>query len=202
MQERSCTSELRSRWSGRWARRASPLLTALIIAVVLLAAGCSSPRPPAPAGPAAATTSTAPGTVVLPPDTPAGIQLAWLIAAMAHLPVSDAEVNAHFDAGYLAMVSPAAVNQWLQALNEWLQAGTAAKLVSIRIDEPSMVVAIVSAGGAGPRARVGHRRQSGPDRRPGHQPRHRRAGARHVGRCRCDPPLDCPRHSSARGQRQ
>jgi len=33
----------------------------------------------------------------VPPDTPAGAQLGWLIAAMAHLPISDAEVRAHFD---------------------------------------------------------------------------------------------------------
>jgi Beta-lactamase enzyme family len=36
-----------------------------------------------------------------------------------------------------------------------LQAGTGAKLVSIKVDEPSMVAAVVSGGGAGPRARVG-----------------------------------------------
>jgi hypothetical protein len=54
---------------------------------------------------------------------------------------------AHFDAGYLAMVSPEALNQRLQGLSEWLQAGTSAKLVSIKVDERSMVVAIVSGGG-------------------------------------------------------
>jgi hypothetical protein len=36
-----------------------------------------------------------------------------------------------------------------------VQAGTGAKLISIKVDEPSMVVAIVSAGGAERRARVG-----------------------------------------------
>lgn len=70
---------------------------------------------------------------------------------MAHLPISDAAVRGHFDAGYLAMVSPEALNQWLQGLSEWLQAGTSAKLVSIKVDQHSMVVAIVSGGGAGPR---------------------------------------------------
>jgi hypothetical protein len=46
-------------------------------------------------------------------------------------------------------------NQWLQALNEWLQAKSGADLLSIRVDQPSMVAAIVSGGGAEPRARVG-----------------------------------------------
>lgn len=104
---------------------------------------------------AAACSSTGRVTEVMPPDTPAGTQLRWLVAAMSHLPVSDAEVRAHFDAGYLAMVSPATLNQWLQALNQGLHARTGAKLVSIKVGEPSMIVAIVSAGGEGPRARVG-----------------------------------------------
>ena len=71
-------------------------------------------------------------------------QFGWLIAVMAYLPMSDAEERTHFDPGYLAMVSPAALNQWLQGLNEWLEAGTGAQLVSIKVDEPSMVVAVVS----------------------------------------------------------
>jgi len=57
--------------------------------------------------------------------------------------------------GYLAMASPAALNQWLQALNEWLHARTGIKLLSIKLSESSMVVAILSDGGAGPQARVG-----------------------------------------------
>ena len=89
---------------------------------------------------------------MISPATPAGAQLEWLVAAMAHLPMSDAEVRAHFDAGYLATVSPAVLNQWLQGVNEWLEARTGAELVSIKVAEPTMVVAIVSgpvAGGRG-----------------------------------------------------
>jgi Beta-lactamase enzyme family/ORF 12 gene product N-terminal len=141
--------------SGRRGGRAWSLLAALITVVVLLVTACSSPEPPTPAGPATAGASTGPGKAFIPPDTPAGAQLGWLVEAMDHLPMSDADVRAHFDAGYLAMVGPAALNQWLQAFSEWLQAGTGAKLVSIKVDEPSMVAAVVSGGGAGPRARVG-----------------------------------------------
>lgn len=142
------------RWSAR--RGAWALPAAVVIALMLLAAACGSPgAAPPPAGPSTAGPSTGLVKAVIPPDTPAGTQLGRLVAAMAHLPISDAEVRAHFDAGYLAMVSPEVLNQWLQGLSEWLQAGTSAKLVSIKVDEPSMVVAIVSGGGAGPRARVG-----------------------------------------------
>ena len=74
-----------------------PLLAALITAVMLLAAACGSPGAPTPATPATASTSTGHAEAAVPPDTPAGAQLGWLIAAMAHLPISDAEVRAHFD---------------------------------------------------------------------------------------------------------
>ena len=116
-------------------------IASLVVAVVLLlVAACSS---------------TGPASAVIPPDTPAGTQLRWLTAMTGQLPMSDVQVREHFDAGYLTMVSPAALNQWLQALNRGLQAGDGAKLVSIKVSEPSMIVAIVSGGGAGTRARVG-----------------------------------------------
>jgi hypothetical protein len=144
-----------SRGSGARVRRVWPLLAAVVTAVVLLAAACSSPVVPTPEGGATSSSSTGPGTAVMPPDTPAGVQVGWLIGAMANLPIPDAQVREHFDAGLLAMVSPAALNEWLEAVNEWLQAGAGPKLVSIRVDEQTMVVGVVSGGGAGPQARVG-----------------------------------------------
>jgi beta-lactamase class A len=106
--------------------------------VMPLAAACSSAGPPAPAGSAKA---------VIPPDTPAGAQLRWLIAAVAHLPMSSGQVRAHFDAAFLAQVSPAALNQGLQGV-------TGVKLLSVAVSEPSTLVAIVSTGGVVPRAQV------------------------------------------------
>jgi Beta-lactamase enzyme family len=93
--------------------------------------------------------------VVTPPDTSAGAQLGWLVAAMAHLPVSEADARAHVNAGCLAMISPDGLDQWLQGLNQCLDAGGAADLVSIKVNQPSMVVALVSDGDAGRRARLG-----------------------------------------------
>lgn len=80
-----------SRRSGR-----RPFLVVLMAAAVVLAAACSSPRP------ATAAASAGPMKAVIPPDTPAGAQLRWLIAAAAHLPLSGAQIRAHFDAAYLA----------------------------------------------------------------------------------------------------
>ena len=74
-------------------------------------------------------------------------QLRWLIAAVAHLPMSDAQVRAHFDAAFLAQISPAMLNQALQG-------ATGVQLLSIQVSEPSALVAIVSTSGAIPRAQV------------------------------------------------
>ena len=123
-----------------------PFLAGLIIAVTILAA-CGSPKPPAPPGSATATATARPSKAVTLPGTPAGAQARWLIAATAHLPMSDAEVRAHFDSAFLAQVSPAMLNQGLQG-------ATAAKLVAIQVDQPRTLVAVVSAGGGGPRVQV------------------------------------------------
>ena len=137
---------LSSRRSGRRDRPAWPFLV-LMAAVVLLAAACSSPGTPTPPGPTTATASAGPAKAVIPPDTPAGAQLRWLIAAVAHLPMSGAQVRAHFDAAFLAQVSPAMLNQGLQG-------ATGVKLLSIQVSEPSTLVAIVSISGVIPRAQV------------------------------------------------
>ena len=74
-------------------------------------------------------------------------QLRWLIAAAAHLPISGAQVRAHFDAAFLAQVSPAMLNQGLQA-------ATGVQLLSIQVSEPGTLIAIVSTRGVLPRAQV------------------------------------------------
>ena len=114
-------------------------LVMLMAAVMLLAAACSSP------GPATGAAST--GPAVNPPDTPAGAQLRWLIAAVAHLPISGAQIRAHFDSAFLAQVSPAMVNQALQG-------ATGVKLLSIQVSEPDELIATVSTSGVLPRAQV------------------------------------------------
>ena len=119
----------------------------LMAAVALLAGACSSPGTPTPPGPTTGAASARPAKAVIPPDTPAGAQLRWLIAAVAHLPMSGAQVRAHFDAPFLAQVSPAMLNQALQG-------ATGVKLLSIQVSKPSTLVAIVSTSGVIPRAQV------------------------------------------------
>jgi beta-lactamase class A len=61
--------------------------------------------------------------------------------------MSDAQVRAHFDAAFLAQVSPARLNQVLAE-------APGVKLVSVETSEQSTVVAVVSTSGAIPRAQV------------------------------------------------
>ena len=124
-----------------------PLLVALMVAVTLLAAACSPSGAPTTRQSATAVGSTRPGKAVVPPDTSAGAQLRWLLAAMAHLPLSDGQVRVHFDTAFLAEYSSA-------VLNEELQAAPGAELLSVQVSELDTVVAFVSAGGAAARAQI------------------------------------------------
>jgi hypothetical protein len=114
---------------------------------MLLAAACSSPGAPASAGPAAQSSSSESGKAVVAPDTLAGAQLRWLIAALPRLPLSDAELRAHFNLSLLTMVGGTA------GLNDSLQSPAAAQLLSVKLSEPSTVIALVSFG-PGPPVRV------------------------------------------------
>jgi beta-lactamase class A len=126
------------RRSGARGRSVRASLAALAAAVLLLTVACSSPGRPASVRPAR--TSAGPAKAVTPPDTPAGAEFRWLTAAMARLPLPDAQVRAHFDAAFLGQVSPAAVNQMLEAT-------ISLDLLSVRVSEPSTLVASVSTGG-------------------------------------------------------
>ena len=138
--------------SGRCnrSRPGGSALAALIAAVVLLASACSpsaAPAKSAPAKPAKSATATRPAKVVAPPGTPAGAQLQWLLAAMAHLPLSGAQVRAHFDSAFLAESSPAVLNQALQTTS-------GAELVLVQVSELNTVIALVSAGGTAAQAQI------------------------------------------------
>ena len=104
------------RRSNRPGRSAWPFLVALIVAVVLVAAACSSPGAAAPVRSAAAAPA-GPAKAVIPPDTPAGAQLRWLIGALARLPLPDAQVRAHFDAAFLAQALLRAPHQLWDGLD-------------------------------------------------------------------------------------
>jgi len=92
--------------------------------------------------------SPPPARPAVPPGTPAGAQLRWLIAAAAHLPLSDAQVRAHFDPAFLAQVSPTVINEAL------LQEAISIRLLAVKVSELSTVVAEVSTYHGTSRAQV------------------------------------------------
>jgi len=141
-------SELRARRSIRRGRPARPFLVALMIAVAFLAAACTSPKPQAPGGLPTAAGSPQPARPAVLPDTPAGAQFRWLIAAAAHLPLSDAQIRAHFDPAFLAQVSPTVINEAL------LQEAITIRVLAVKVSELSTLVADVSTYHGSSRAQV------------------------------------------------
>jgi hypothetical protein len=131
----------------RWpARRLALRLVGPLAAVALLATACTGSQKPASVGETTAAPSASPGKTVAPPATRAGAQLRWLTAELARLPMSAAQVRAHFDQAFLAQVSPAGLNQALEAVIR-------IDLLSIQVSRPDTLVANVLAGG-GERAQV------------------------------------------------
>jgi beta-lactamase class A len=71
---------------------------------------------------------------------------------MADLPMSNGQIRAHFNARYLTVMSPEALNELLEKVVG--PKPVSIKLVSIKVDEPSMVAAVIATGGAVPQDRL------------------------------------------------
>src|SRR5579859_7840854 len=123
----------------RWpSRRLALRLAGPLTAVTLLAAACTGSGKPASVGETTAAPSASPVKTVAPPATRAGAQFRWLTAELARLPMSDAQVRAHFDQAFLTQVSPAGLNQALEAVIRL-------DLLSIQVSQPTTLVANVLA---------------------------------------------------------
>jgi beta-lactamase class A len=84
--------------------------------------------------------SAAPGPL---PDSPVGTQLTWFLGAVASAPLADSVIEAHFDASFLAKVSPTTLNS---VLTQDVPS-SAASLVAIVSEEPASLVVVASFGG-------------------------------------------------------
>jgi uncharacterized protein len=135
------------------------LLAVALLTVVAFGAACGGSNAATPTSTSASAPSTAPassttatssapstgssstvaGSVSLP-DTPAGRQAAWFLTAVAHLPISDSDAQAHFDSAFLAQVSPAMLNQTLAGAKD-------VELVSVQSNDPNSLVMVVSTSG-------------------------------------------------------
>ncbi len=80
------------------------------------------------------------------PSTPAGKQAAWLVGALAHLPIPAAQITAHFDHAYLASVpapAPAALNASFVGLHNL-------RVDSVTTSTTSTIVFVVTVNGKTP----------------------------------------------------
>jgi beta-lactamase class A len=91
-------------------------------------------------GLAATGSSAAPGPV---PDSPVGTQLTWFLGAVADAPLADSVIETHFDASFLATVSPTTLNS---VLTEDVPS-SGASLVAIVSEEPTSLVVEATFGG-------------------------------------------------------
>jgi hypothetical protein len=89
----------------------------------------------------AGATESAASTPVTVPSTPVGAQLQWLLSITA-LPLSTSEISAHFDAAFLAQVSPAQLNAALSTLSET----GSLELLGLSHPGPTSLTALVSFG--------------------------------------------------------
>ena len=109
----------------------------LVGALATLIAGCgSSPLRPS----ATSTTASTKAPAVVLPTTPVGRQARWLMDALPHTPVPEAEIRAHFSALFLAELSPAKLNEFLREVKD-------VQVVSVKTNEPRSLGMIVSADG-------------------------------------------------------
>jgi len=91
---------------------------------------------------AALPSGAAAGAAPVPPKSPVGSELAWLLGATAYLPLSDPIVTAHFDATFLTKVSPATLNAVLEQQTPGLM-----RLLGLADVTPDSLVATVAVDG-------------------------------------------------------
>lgn len=91
---------------------------------------------------AALPSGAAAGAAPVPPKSPVGSELAWLLGATAYLPLSDPIVTAHFDATFLTKVSPATLNAVLEQ-----QTPGPMRLLGLADVTPDSLVATVAVDG-------------------------------------------------------
>jgi len=92
--------------------------------------------------------------VIAPPNTPAGIQARWLLAASARLPIPIGELQAHFAAGFLHHVSPEQVNSALAGAGRLLGGSGAVEFTSVEVDQPRQLMLTVARAPNPPRVKV------------------------------------------------
>jgi Beta-lactamase enzyme family/ORF 12 gene product N-terminal len=135
----------RSRGLFRRPGRPAVFVPLIAIAVAASAPGCGGSAPtPAHTAPAhtatPATSASASGAAVSLPDTPAGRQARWLVAAVGGEPIGAAQIRAHFDTAFLDQVPPAKLDAALAGVRSL-------QIDSVTGNEPDALRFVVTANG-------------------------------------------------------
>ena len=118
----------------RWATGCGAVLAALILSSCGVGTSSGSPSVAGRSSQADLTSDTV-------PRSPAGTQLAWFLSSVPDAPLSQQEIDSHFDASFLNNVSAAKINAVLAKLP-----ATGGSLIRLLAEDPSSLIAIVSFG--------------------------------------------------------
>ncbi|MGA2804074.1 MAG: serine hydrolase [Acidimicrobiales bacterium] len=125
-------------------RTGGAMAAALLVTAVAVTALCSASAPVGATGRQSPRSALPAGSLpVKMPSSPVGKQLGWLLGIASQLPLSNKAISAHFDAAFLAQVSPAELNQALESL---APPGSQTTLLQLSKVEARSLVALVRIG--------------------------------------------------------
>ena len=137
--------------AGRPASRgAARQVLSAVLSVVMAGAAAGCTGAPGSTGQGRAATGASPSPVFVSrtvPDAAVGRQLTWFLGAVADVPWSRRVIQAHFDSGFLAQVSPDQINSLLAEVPVRLGASLTGVLWQYPARDPVTLRAVADIGG-------------------------------------------------------
>ena len=131
-------------------RRAARRILYALLGVVMAGAAAGCTGSPGSTGQGRAATGASPSPVFVSrtvPDAVVGRQLTWFLGAVAEVPWSRQVIQAHFDSGFLAQVSPDQINSLLEEVSVRLGASLTGVLWQYPARDPVTLRAVADIGG-------------------------------------------------------
>ena len=131
-------------------RRAARQILSAVLSVVMAGAAAGCTGAPGSTGQGRAATGASPSPVFVSrtvPDAAVGRQLTWFLGAVADVPWSRQVIQAHFDSGFLAQVSPDQINSLLEEVPVRLGASLTGVLWQYPARDPVTLRAVADIGG-------------------------------------------------------
>ena len=131
-------------------RRAARQILSAVLSVVMAGAAAGCTGAPGSTGQGRAATGASPSPVFVSrtvPDAAVGRQLTWFLGAVVDVPWSRQVIQAHFDSGFLAQVSPDQINSLLAEVPVRLGASLTGVLWQYPARDPVTLRAVADIGG-------------------------------------------------------